>query len=56
MQTTFGDLTGISFIDSTSTEVCHPNRAHSHKVLKDPSGWGEITFVFTICLTAHQYT
>jgi Transposase DDE domain len=34
-------MTGISFIDSTSLEVCHPNRFHSHKVFKDLAGWGK---------------
>lgn len=47
LQTTFGKVTGISFIDTTSVEVCHPNRAHSHKVLKDQSGWGKAQFAGT---------
>ena len=34
-------MTGIGFIDSTSIEVCHPNRARAHKVFKDLAGWGK---------------
>ena len=30
-----GGCTGISFVDSTSLEVCHYRRARSHKVFKD---------------------
>ena len=41
LQTTFGELTGISFIDSTCLEVCHPNRAMQHKVLKEQTSWGK---------------
>jgi hypothetical protein len=36
-----GDMTGISFIDSTPIEVCHPSRAHAHRVFKDQVGWGK---------------
>jgi hypothetical protein len=36
-----GEITGISFVDSTCLEVCHPKRVHSHKVFKDLSGWGK---------------
>ena len=32
LNTCSGEMTGISFIDSTSLEVCHPHRFHSHKV------------------------
>jgi len=41
LQTTLGDITGISFIDSTTIAVCHPNRAKQHKVFKDQAGWGK---------------
>jgi hypothetical protein len=41
LQTTFGDLTGISFIDSTSVAVCHPNRAKQNKVFKRQADWGK---------------
>ena len=37
----FGELTGVSFIDSTSLEVCHPNRASAHKTFKGLAGWGK---------------
>lgn len=37
----FGELTGVSFIDSTSLEVCHPNRARAHKTFKGLAGWGK---------------
>jgi len=30
----FGDCTGISFIDSTTLEVCDPHRIQQHKVLR----------------------
>ena len=53
LQTTFGDLTGISFIDATSIEVCHPNRAHSHKVLKAQSGWGKSSVKWYFGLKLH---
>jgi hypothetical protein len=36
-----GSVTGISFIDSTSIEVCHNCRAHAHKVFKGLVGWGK---------------
>lgn len=53
LQTTFGELTGISFIDATSVEVCHPNRARSHKVLKDQSGWGKSSVKWYFGLKLH---
>jgi hypothetical protein len=41
-----GKCTGISFVDSTTLEVCHPRRIHSHKVFtgsakrgKSSTGW-----------------
>lgn len=41
LYTRTGEMTGIAFIDSTPIEVCHPNRAKSHKVFKDLVGWGK---------------
>jgi GTP cyclohydrolase II len=41
LNTCVGEMTGISFVDSTSLEVCHPKRVHSHKVFKDLAGWGK---------------
>lgn len=53
LQTTFGAVTGISFIDSTAIEVCHPNRAHSHKVLKDQADWGKSSVKWYFGLKLH---
>lgn len=36
-----GAVTGIAFIDSTPIEVCHPARAHAHKVFKGQAKWGK---------------
>lgn len=33
--------TGIYFIDSTPWAVCHPKRAHSHKVMRGLASWGK---------------
>ena len=41
IQTRRGEVTGISFIDSTSLEVCHSCRAHAHKVFQGLVGWGK---------------
>ena len=41
LNTCSGEMTGISFVDSTSLEVSHPNRFYSHKVFKDLAGWGK---------------
>ena len=41
LTTRTGEMTGISFIDSTPIEVCHPCRAKSHKVFGDLPGWGK---------------
>jgi hypothetical protein len=41
LNTCFGEMTGISFIDSTCLAVCHPKRKHSHKVFKDLADWGK---------------
>ena len=36
-----GQMSGVSFIDSTSLAVCHNERANRHKVFKDCAGWGK---------------
>lgn len=36
-----GEVTGIAFVDSTPLEVCHPARAHAHKVFQHQVGWGK---------------
>lgn len=41
LMTRRGQVTGISFIDSTPISVCHPCRAHAHKVFGDLPGWGK---------------
>ncbi|MBE9020890.1 IS982 family transposase [Chroococcidiopsidales cyanobacterium LEGE 13417] len=41
LHTRKGEITGIQFIDSTPIEVCHPKRAHAHKVFKDLVAWGK---------------
>jgi hypothetical protein len=41
LNTCSGEMTGISFVDSTSIEVCHPNRARAHKVFKNLARWGK---------------
>lgn len=46
--TTFDELTGISFIDSTSVVVCYPNRAKQNRVFKHQADWGKssVTWYF----------
>ncbi|MEH1865577.1 MAG: IS982 family transposase [Nostoc sp.] len=41
LHTLTGEITGISFIDSTPITVCHNCRARSHKVFKGLVGWGK---------------
>ena len=41
LNTCKGEITGISFIDSTPIEVCHPCRSRSHKVFQDIADWGK---------------
>ena len=53
LKTTFGELTGISFIDSTALAVCHPNRAKQHKVLKAQAGWGKSSVKWYFGLKLH---
>ncbi len=36
-----GRVGGISFIDSTPIIVCHPQRAHSHKLFAEEAKWGK---------------
>lgn len=45
LKTCTGEMTGISFVDSTSLEVCHPKRVHAHKVFKGLAGWGKSSLV-----------
>ncbi len=37
----FGEVTDISFIDSTSVSVCHVNRAKANKTFEGVAGWGK---------------
>ncbi len=39
LKTRLGTMTGISFIDSTPLEACHPKRAHAHKTFKPMAIW-----------------
>lgn len=39
LHTRRGEVTGISFIDSTPITVCHPCRAKAHKVFQGQVGW-----------------
>ena len=41
LQTRKGEITGISFIDSTPIEVCCPCRSYSHKVFAGLVGWSK---------------
>lgn len=41
LYTRLGEMTGISFMDSTPLEVCHPQRAHSHRVFSHYAAWGK---------------
>lgn len=41
VHTRTGKCTGIAFIDSTPIEVCHPCRAHAHKVFQAQAAWGK---------------
>jgi hypothetical protein len=36
-----GEVTGISFIDSTSVAVCHVKRAKAHRTFQGLAGWGK---------------
>lgn len=48
-----GEMTGIAFIDSTPIEVCHPARAHSHKVFNHQVGWGKSSTGWTFGFKLH---
>ncbi len=41
LHTRRGEVTGISFIDSTPITVCHRCRAKAHKVFRGQVGWGK---------------
>lgn len=41
LQTRKGEITGISFIDSTPIEVCCPSRSYSHRVFEGLVGWSK---------------
>ncbi len=41
LHTRKGEVTGIAFVDSTPIEVCHPCRAHAHKVFRGHVQWGK---------------
>lgn len=41
LHTRKGQATGISFIDSTPIEVCHPKRANRHQVFEELAQWGK---------------
>lgn len=36
-----GEVTGISFVDSTPIEVCHPCRSRTHRQFEGLVGWGK---------------
>lgn len=41
LNTRRGEMRGIAFVDSTPLEVCHPARAHAHKVFQNQVAWGK---------------
>lgn len=41
LHTRRGEITGLSFIDSTPIEVCHPCRSSAHRVFEGLVGWGK---------------
>lgn len=41
LHTRKGQVSGISFIDSTPIIVCHRKRAHTHKRFKKGAQWGK---------------
>lgn len=43
-----GENTGISFIDSTPIEVCHPCRSKSHRVFEKLVGWGKNSLLLAL--------
>lgn len=48
-----GEVTGTSFIDSTALEVCHKNRATSHKVFAGLAEWGKSSMGFYFGFKLH---
>ena len=41
LYTCTGEVTGLSFIDSTPIAVRHPRHAHSHQVFEEYVHWGK---------------
>lgn len=41
LSTRKGACSGMAFVDSAPIEICHPKRAHSHKVFADLAHWGK---------------
>nr|WP_225912705.1 transposase [Nostoc flagelliforme] len=52
LNTLTGEITGISFINSTRLNVCHNCRAHSHKVFEGLVGWGKNSPSLALCIQA----
>jgi len=50
LQTRKGEVTGISFIDSTPIEVCCPSRSRSHRVFEGLVGWGKNSHLLALRL------
>jgi hypothetical protein len=48
LNTCAGEITGISFVDSTSLAVCDPKRVDSHQVFKGLAGWGKSSGKFPV--------
>ena len=48
--------TGIYFVDSTPWAVCHPKRAHSHKVMRGFADWGRTSLGWFYGLKYHLIT
>lgn len=47
---------GIYFIDSSSWAVCHPKRAHAHKVMRGLASWGKTSVGWFYGLKYHLIT
>jgi hypothetical protein len=48
--------TGIYYIDSSAWAVCHPKRAHSHKVMRGLASWGKTSVGWFYGLKYHLIT
>ena len=48
--------TGIYFIDSSAWAVCHPKRAHAHKVMRGLASWGKTSVGWFYGLKYHLIT